>query len=65
MFACSSIRKGSLDLSEERTESGSALEHQSDVEVLTHPPDPLTNASYIKVEDSGWLFFLPFPIVLP
>ena len=51
-----------LDLSEERTEDGSGLEHHYDVEVLTHPPDPLTNASNV---DSGWTCLLPsFPVVL-
>ena len=44
-----------LDLSEERTEGGSGLEHHYDVEVLTHPPDPLTNASNV---DSGWTCLL-------
>ena len=34
-----------LDISEE---GGSRLEYRSDVEVLTHPPDPLTNTSYIS-----------------
>ena len=46
--------KGVLDLSEERTESGSGLEHRSDVEVLTHPPYPLINASYVREMDSRW-----------
>ena len=42
-----------FDLSEERTEGGSGLEHRSNVEVLTHSPDPLTNASYIVCRGSG------------
>ena len=29
-------------------EGESGLEHRSDVEILTHPPDPLTNASYVR-----------------
>ena len=58
-------REGVLDLSEERTESESGLEYRSDVEVLTHPPDPLTHASYVREVDSGWLIPLPFPVVLP
>ena len=58
-------REGVLDLSEERTEGGSGLEHRSDVEVLTHPPDPLTHASHVREVDSGWPILLPFPVVLP
>ena len=61
MFACLSLgRGGVLDLSEERKEGGSGLEHRSDVEVSTHPPDPLTNASYVLKEVGGL-----FPILLP
>ena len=40
--------EGVIDPSEERTEDGSRLEHRSDVEVSTHPPDLLTNASYVR-----------------
>ena len=36
-----------------------------DVAVLTHPPDPLTNASYVREVDRGWPLLLPFPVVLP
>ena len=43
-------------------EGASGLEHCSDVQV---PPDPLTNASYVREVDSGWPLLLPFPIVLP
>ena len=43
-------------------ESGSGPKRRFDVEVLTHPPDPLTHASHLREVDSGWL---PFPIVLP
>ena len=46
-------------------EGGSGLEHSSDIEVLTHPPDPLTNASYIRVVDSWWPLLITFPVVLP
>ena len=56
--------EGVLDLSDERTEGGSRFEHHSDVEVLTYPPDLLTNASYVRKVDSGWPL-LPFPILLP
>ena len=45
--------EGILDLSEERTGGGSGLEHRSDVKVPTHPPDPPTNASYVRKVDSG------------
>ena len=38
---------GVLDLSEKIMDSGSGLEHRSDVEVPTHLSDPLTNASYV------------------
>ena len=55
---------GVLDLSEERMEGGSWLEHRSDVEVPTHPPDLLTNTSYIREMDSGWPLLFPFPILL-
>ena len=58
-------REGVLDLSEERTEGGSGPEHHSDVEVLTHPPDPLTHASHVREVDSGWPILIPFPVVLP
>ena len=58
-------REGVFDLSEERTEGGSGLEHRSDVEVLTHPPVLLTVTSYVGEVDSGWSFLLPFPIVQP
>ena len=51
-------REGILDLSEERTEGGSRPEHRSDVEVLTHPPDPLTHASHVREVDSGWSILL-------
>ena len=40
-------------------EGGSGLEHRSAVEVLTHLPDPLTNASYVGEVDSGWPLLLP------
>ena len=33
---------------EERMEGGSRLKHLCYVEVLAHPPDPLTNASYVR-----------------
>ena len=46
-------------------EVGSGFEHCSDVEVLTHPPNPLTNASYVREVDSWWPLLLPFPVVLP
>ena len=52
-------REGVFDFSEERTEGGSGLEHRSDVEVLTHLLDLLTNASYIGEVDSGWPLLLP------
>ena len=56
--------RGSLhDLSEERTEGGPGHEHHSDVEVIAHPPDPLTNTSYVREIDSGWPLLLPFPTV--
>ena len=55
--------EGVLDLSEERTEGGSGLEHRSDVEVPTHPPDLLTNASYIREVDS--LSSSLFPLCSP
>ena len=58
-------REGLFDLSEERTEGGSGLEHHSDVEVLTHLPDPLTNTSYVGEVDSGWPFLLPLPCLAP
>ena len=45
-------REGVLDLSEEQAEGGSRLEHRSDVEVLTHPPDPLPNATHVREVDS-------------
>ena len=41
-------KEGVLDLSEERTVGGSGLEHHPVVEVLTYPPDPLTNTSYVR-----------------
>ena len=44
---------------EEGTEGWSGPEHCSDVEVLTHPPDPLTNASYVREVDSGCSLLLP------
>ena len=60
-YVCLILHKeGVLDLSEERTEGGSGLEHCSDVEVHTHPPNPLTNASYVREVDSGWPLLLPF-----
>ena len=34
-------REGIFDLSEERMEGGSGLEHHPDVQVLTYPPDLL------------------------
>ena len=43
---------------------GSRLEHCSDVNVLTLPPDPLTNASYVRELDSGWSLLLPFLVYL-
>ena len=46
-------REGVFDLSEERMDGGSGNEHCSDIQVLTHPADPLINASYIREEDSG------------
>ena len=46
-------REGVLDPSEEGMEGGSGPEHSSDIEVLTHPPDPFTNASYVRKVDSG------------
>ena len=46
-------REGVLDPSEERTEGGSGSEHRSDVEVFTHPPDLLINASYVRKVDNG------------
>ena len=42
------LREGVLDLSVGRMEGGSGTEHHSDVEVLTHPPDPCTQTSYIR-----------------
>ena len=33
-------------------EGRSRLEHCSDVEVPTHPPDPLTNANYMREVES-------------
>ena len=57
--------EGVFDFNEERTEGGSGLEHRSDVEVLTHSLDLLTNASYVGEVDSGWPFLLPFPVLLP
>ena len=50
-------REGAFDFRKERTEGGSGLEHSSDVEVPTHPSDPLANAIYV---DSGWHLLLPF-----
>ena len=41
---------------------GSRLEHRSDVEIRN---DSLTNASYVREVDSGWLLLLAFPILLP
>ena len=62
MFACFSTgREGVLDISEKRTEGGFGLEHRSDVEVPTHPPDLFTNGSYVREVDSGWPLLLPFP----
>ena len=58
-------REGVLDLSEERTEGGSGLEHRSDVEVLTHPPDPLTHASHVREMDSGCVYPPPLPCRAP
>ena len=46
-------REGALDLSEERTEGGSRLEHRSDVEVLTHPPVVNVFVMYYVYEVSG------------
>ena len=61
----SRTREGVLGLSEERTEGGSGLEHCSEIEVLTHPPDPLTHARHVREVDSGWPILLPFPVMLP
>ena len=33
--------------------------------MLTYPPDPLTNASYVREVDSRWPPLLPFRAVLP
>ena len=51
--------EGVLDLSNKRMEGGSGLEYHSNVEVLSHPPDLLTNTSYVR-----WPLLLPFPVVL-
>ena len=44
-----------LDLSEERMEGGSGLEHHSDVEVPTHPPYLLINASNVREVHGQWV----------
>ena len=51
--------------SEEWTEGGTRPEHRSsDVEVIIHPPDTLTNACYKRGVDSEWPL-LPFSVVHP
>ena len=46
---CHSYR---LNINNEKwTEGGSRLEHHSDVEVLIHPPDPLTDVNYVRKVD--------------
>ena len=47
--------EGILDLSEERTEGGSELEHRSNVEVPTHPSYPVTITPRLRKGGGQWV----------
>ena len=62
---CLVLYRQCLTLASSKQRVGPDLNQHSDVEIPTHTPDSLTNASYIREVDSRWPLLLPFPVVLP
>lgn len=50
---------GCLILERSEWRVGARLKHRPNVEVLAHPPHPLTNTSHVREVDSQWILFLP------